>query len=244
MITSFSKTLLNFILPSICHICKLPIKEYDNPYICRFCWDKIKLIDGPVCPCCGMPFRSNVTLLKSPNFLCGSCREKAPHFKKAIAVGVYEGTLSEAIHILKYQKKQAMAKHLNAMITDVLFQGFADSDIVIPVPLHKKRLNERGFNQSLLISHHISKRFSIPLCMEGLQRTRWTRPQIELTRDERLKNVKGAFAAGAGFKPEGKKIILVDDVYTTGATVNECAKVLKKGGAKEVVVFTIARVGA
>jgi predicted amidophosphoribosyltransferase len=71
---------------------------------------------------------------------------------------------------------------------------------------------------------------------------RWTRPQIELTRDERLKNVKGAFATGAGFKPEGKKIILVDDVYTTGATVNECAKVLKKGGAKEVVVFTLARV--
>lgn len=189
-----------------------------------------------------MPFKSGATLIKSPDFLCGTCRKKLPYFTKAIAVGIYEGTLSEAIHILKYQKKQAMAKHLNAMITDALFQRLTDSDIVIPVPLHKKRLNERGFNQSLLIAHYASQRLNIPLCIDGLQRVRWTRPQIELTRDERLKNVKGAFATGAGFKPEGKKIILVDDVYTTGATVNECAKVLKKGGAKEVVVFTLARV--
>ncbi len=194
-----------------------------------------------------MPFESNITLLKSPDFLCGECREKKCHFAKAIAVGVYEGTLSEAIHILKYQKRQAMAKYLNAVITNVLLQRLTDSDIIIPVPLHKKRLNERGFNQSLLIAHHLSNRLSIPLCMDGLQRTRWTRPQIELSRDERLKNVRGAFAVRADFKPahtiKDKRVILVDDVYTTGATVNECAKVLKKAGASEVVVFTIARVG-
>ncbi|MBI5180418.1 MAG: ComF family protein [Nitrospirae bacterium] len=247
MRTSFLKNLLNFLLPPTCHICKLPIKGYSNPYICRICWKKIRLIDDPVCPCCGLPFKSEVALIKSPDFLCGECREKRRYFTKAIAVGVYEGTLSEAIHILKYQKRQAMAKYLNAMVTDVLLQRLFDSDIIIPVPLHKKRLSERGFNQSLLIAHHISKRFSIPLCIDGLQRIRWTRPQIELTKEERLKNVRGAFVVGAGFKPvptiKGKKIILVDDVYTTGATVNECAKVLKKGGAKDVVVFTIARVG-
>ncbi|MBI3353569.1 MAG: ComF family protein [Nitrospirae bacterium] len=247
MINSFAKNLLNFLLPPACHICKLPVKEWSNPYICRICWDKIKFIDGPVCPRCGMPFKSEVALIKSPDFLCGECREKRRYFTKAIAVGVYEGTLSEAIHIFKYQKRQAMAKYLNAMVTNVLLQRLSDSDIIIPVPLHKKRLSERGFNQSLLIAHHISKRFSIPLCIDGLQRIRWTRPQIELTKEERLKNVRGAFVVGAGFKPvptiKGKKIILVDDVYTTGATVNECAKVLKKGEAKEVVVFTIARVG-
>lgn len=247
MRTSFLKNLLNFLLPPTCHICKLPIKGYGNPYICRICWDKIKFIEYPVCPCCGIPFKSNVTLIKSPDFLCGECREKKRHFTKAIAVGIYEGTLSEAIHILKYQKRQAMAKYLNVMITDVLLQRLFDSDIIIPVPLHKKRLNERGFNQSLLIAHHLSNRLSIPLCMDGLQRTRCTRPQIELSRDERLKNVRGAFAVLAGLKPthriKGMKIILVDDVYTTGATVNECAKVLKKAGASEVVVFTIARVG-
>lgn len=194
-----------------------------------------------------MPFRSNVTLIKSPDFLCGECREKKRYFTKAIAVAVYEGTLSEAIHIFKYQKKQAMAKHLNVMITDLLLQRLFDSDIIIPVPLHKKRLNERGFNQSLLIAHYLSKRLCIPLSMDGLQRVRWTRPQIELSRHERLKNVRGAFAVLAGLKPahiiKDKRVILVDDVYTTGATVNECAKVLKKAGASEVVVFTLARVG-
>ena len=248
MITSFSKNLLNFLLPPTCHICKLPIKEYNNPYICRFCWEKIKFIEEPVCPCCGMPFKSNVTLIKSPDFLCGECREKKRYFTKTIAVGVYEGTLSEAIHIFKYQKKQTMVKHLNAMITDALLQRLADSDMIIPVPLHKRRLNERGFNQSLLIAHYLSKRLCIPISIDGLQRVRWTRPQIELSKDERLKNVRGAFAMGAGLKPvhtiKEKKIVLVDDVYTTGATVNECAKVLKKAGASEVVVFTIARVGA
>ncbi len=247
MRTSFLKNLLNFLLPATCYICKLPVKEWNNPYICRICWKKIRLIDDPVCPCCGLPFKSEVALIKSPDFLCGECREKRRYFTKAIAVGVYEGTLSEAIHIFKYQKRQAMAKYLNAMVTDVLLQRLSDSNIIIPVPLHKKRLSERGFNQSLLIAHHISKRFSIPLCIDGLQRIRWTRPQIELTRDERLRNVRGAFAIGAqNVAPvfKNKKIILVDDVYTTGATVNECAKVLKKAGVKEVIVFTLARVGA
>lgn len=191
-----------------------------------------------------MPFKSDAALIKSPEFLCGACRKKLPHFKKATAVGVYEGTLSEAIHLLKYQKKQAMAKHLNTIITDALLQRLTDNDIIIPVPLHKRRLNERGFNQSLLIAHYISNRFSIPLCIDGLQRVRWTRPQIELTRDERLRNVKGAFAVKDKMTFNGKRCILVDDVYTTGATVNECAKALKKAGAKEVNVFTIARVGA
>lgn len=194
-----------------------------------------------------MPFKSNVSLIKSPDFLCGECRKKKRYFTKAIAVGVYEGTLSEAIHIFKYQKKQAMAKHLNAVVTDALLQKLADTDIIIPVPLHKRRLNERGFNQSLLIAHYLSKRLCIPLSIDGLQRVRWTRPQIELSKDERLKNVRGAFAIGTGLKPDtilkNKTVVLVDDVYTTGATVNECAKVLKKAGANEVVVFTIARVG-
>ncbi|MBI5182625.1 MAG: ComF family protein [Nitrospirae bacterium] len=247
MITSFSKNLLNFLLPTTCNICKLPIKEWNNPYICCACWKKIRLIDDPVCPCCGIPFKSSVALIRSPDYLCGECRGKRRYFTKAISVGVYEGTLSEAIHIFKYQKRQAMARHLNNLMPDPLLQKLAQGDIIIPVPLYKKRLNERGFNQSLLIAHYMSNRLSIPLCIEGLQRTRWTRPQIELTREERLKNVRGAFAVGADFKPattiKGKRVILVDDVYTTGATVNECAKVLKKGGAKEVYVFTIARVG-
>ncbi|MEK6680504.1 MAG: ComF family protein [Nitrospirota bacterium] len=269
MIHGFAKNLLNFLIPPTCHICKLPIKEYDNPYICRICWKKIRFIDGPVCPRCGIPFKSSVTLIRSPDYLCGTCRKQKFYFTKASALGYYEGTLSEAIHIFKYEKKQSMAKYMNSLTSDsligklnVMLNSFQhpipcretlnqvqgdrmhfDNSLIVPVPLHKKRLNERGFNQSLLIAHHLSKSLNIPLSIDGLQRVRWTRPQIELSREERLRNVKGAFAVRDGISFKGKKLLLIDDVYTTGATVNECARMLKKAGAKEINVFTIARVG-
>lgn len=251
MIASFAKNLLNFLLPPTCHICKLPIKEYNNPYICRICWDKIKFIDGPVCPCCGIPFKSSVALARSPDYLCGTCRKQKFYFTKASALGYYEGTLSEAIHIFKYEKKQSMAKYLNNLIAEDLLQKLAEIDVIVPVPLHKMRLTERGFNQSLLIAHHIANSIvgaglkpASTLSIDGLQRTRWTRPQIELSREERLRNVKGAFAVRDSISFKGKNLLLIDDVYTTGATVNECARVLKKAGAKEVAVFTLARVAS
>lgn len=246
----FFQKILNLILPANCHICKLPVKEWSNPYICRICWKKIRFIDGPVCPRCGIPFKSSVTLIRSPDYLCGTCRKQKFYFTKASALGYYEGTLSETIHIFKYEKKQSMARYMNSLISGSILHGIAKADIIIPVPLHKKRLKERGFNQALLIVHHIANSIvgagfkpAPTLSIDGLLRTRWTRPQIELSREERLRNVKGAFAVRDGISFKGKKLLLIDDVYTTGATVNECARVLKKAGAKEVVVFTIARVG-
>lgn len=114
--------------------------------------------------------------------------------------------------------------------------------MVLPVPLHPKRLKEREFNQSLLLAKEISRTLKIPLIPDNLQRIRWTRPQIELKGEERLTNVKGAFKLKAPKAVEGKFFLLIDDVYTTGATVRECSKVLKKAGAEKVYVFTLARV--
>lgn len=114
--------------------------------------------------------------------------------------------------------------------------------MLLPVPLHHKRLREREFNQSLLLAKKIGKALKIPLIPDNLQRIRWTRPQIELKGEERLINVKGAFALKNHKTIEGKSILLIDDVYTTGATVRECSKILKKAGVEKVYVLTLARV--
>jgi ComF family protein len=117
----------------------------------------------------------------------------------------------------------------------------ADIDAVIPVPLHVGRLKHRGFNQSLLLAHRISERFRIPLLFDQLVRTRPTRPQVELSGEERTKNVSGAFAVRNPQTQNDKRIVLVDDVFTTGATMNECASVLKTAGASHVFAVTLAR---
>jgi len=114
--------------------------------------------------------------------------------------------------------------------------------MIMAVPLHPKRLREREFNQSILLAREISKALKLPLILNNLQRIRWTRPQIELKGKERLMNVKGAFTLRDPKEVKGKSILLIDDVYTTGATVQECSKVLKKAGAEKIYVLTLARV--
>ncbi len=121
------------------------------------------------------------------------------------------------------------------------FLDLSAYDLLIPIPLHKSRLRERGFNQALVLAREIEKRFPLPLDYLNLQRIRDTQPQINLKEKERRKNVRGAFGLREKQKVKGKRILLIDDVYTTGATVNECSRVLRKGGAKRVDILTLAR---
>jgi ComF family protein len=114
-------------------------------------------------------------------------------------------------------------------------------DMVMPVPLHRKRLRQRGFNQALLLAHRMSEQYGIPLVFDNLERVRPTRPQVELSGEERVKNVTGAFALRFPKKVEDKHILVIDDVFTTGATMNECAGVLKSAGAEQVTACTLAR---
>ncbi len=116
-------------------------------------------------------------------------------------------------------------------------------DVVLPVPLHPIRLRQREFNQSLLLAHELSRELRLPLLFDILERNRWTRPQVELDGEERRKNVRKAFSIKRPEQIERLRVLLIDDVYTTGATVNECARVLKKAGAKAVHVLTLARMG-
>jgi len=117
----------------------------------------------------------------------------------------------------------------------------AHLDLAIPVPLHRQRLRQRGFNQALILAHGISERFSVPLLYDNLTRLRSTRPQVELSGHERTENVKGAFGLARPSEVRDKRILLIDDVFTTGATMNSCAKVLRRAGAKDVVALAVAR---
>jgi ComF family protein len=164
-------------------------------------------------------------------------------FTSARAAFVFDGTVRELIHRLKYGKKVHISRPLALQAAHNLAPFIMDSgaELIIPVPLHRKRLRQRGFNQAVLIAGVFAKAWHLPLSRNNLCRIRWTEPQIHLSFNDRAHNVRGAFAVNNPSQIKGRRLVLVDDVYTTGSTVAECAKVLKKAGAGEVYVATIAR---
>lgn len=161
-----------------------------------------------------------------------------PLFSKVLSYGLYEGVLQEAISQLKFHGVKRLSKPLGRLLLSFELSGI-DLDGIVPVPLSMKRLRERGFNQSLLIARIVSKEKGIPMLIDILLKKKETPPQIGLSAKERLSNLKGAFEVKGNI--EGMRLLLVDDVMTTGATVTECSKELMKAGAKEVIVLTLAR---
>ena len=160
----------------------------------------------------------------------------------ARAQAIYKGIVKEAIHLYKYRPVRSLKGYLGNFIEVGSKKWFSDADLVVAVPLHKMRLRQRGFNQSLFLAQRASRTLGIGLSVDGLARVKNTRPQVDLDRGEREANVRGAFKAVKPWEFEGRNVMLVDDVYTTGATVKECAKVLKAAGADKVSVLTVARV--
>jgi len=228
---------LQFLLPPQCQCCEKFLEEGQQG-ICPDCLSKIRWIEPPLCTLCGVPFLSS----EVENHPCGACLTRGKYFTMARAVGYYEGPLREAIHRWKYEEKS----YLTLFFGEKLAEGFCrywdpqSFDLIIPVPLHSKRLRKRGFNQALLLVKELSRRTQIPYSKRLLQKRILTPPQVNLSGGEREKGVRGSFHIQRDEEIEGKSILLVDDVYTTGATVNECSKVLLKAGAERVDVLTIA----
>ncbi|MCJ7705616.1 MAG: ComF family protein [Desulfobacterales bacterium] len=228
---------LQFLLPSQCHCCERFLEEGQKG-ICPDCLSKIRWIEPPLCTLCGAPFLSR----EIENHPCGACLIRGKYFTMARALGYYKGPLREAIHRWKYEEKS----YLTLFFGGKLAEGFhhywnpQSFDLLIPVPLHPKRLRERGFNQALLLVKELSQRTRIPYSKGLLRKRKPTPPQVNLSGGEREKGVRGSFHIQRDEEIKGKSILLVDDVYTTGATVNECSKVLLKAGAERVDVLTIA----
>ena len=205
-------------------------------FFCDKCAGDIHPIKSPLCTVCGVPFPDG----SGDDHPCFECLSQSPGYTAARAALEYKGTVREAIHLYKYGRLRAMRKFLGPLAARGAEAFFPDAEIAVAVPLHRRRLARRGFNQSLFLAEYAALSLDIPLDLYGLSRIRYTRPQVELSSAEREENVKGAFAV-EGDVFEGRRVLLVDDVYTTGATVRECAKVLKKAGAEKVYVLTVAR---
>ena len=222
--------LLNLLYPSKCPSCGNASDVFYHSPICASCWSKIKKYSGPSCRICAMPFSSGYAEI------CLQCLKEAPPFSKVINYGLYEGALAEAINHLKFHGLKRLAKPLGRLLLSLDLPAM---DGIVPVPLSIKRLRERGFNQSLLIARVISKEARVPLLMDVLLKKKETPPQTGLSAKERLSNLKGSFEVREDIK--GLRLLLVDDVITTGTTVMECSEELLKAEAEEVAVLTLAR---
>jgi ComF family protein len=196
------------------------------------CWSKIKSYNGASCRVCATPFASDY-----PG-ICSECLQDPPAFSRALHFGIYENILATAIHTFKFQRIRRLHKPLGKLLAGFHFK---DVDAIIAVPLSPKGLRERGFNQSLLLSKVLSDAIKIPLITDGLRKKTDTPPQLGLSKRERIINLRGAFESKA--RVTGMRLLLIDDVMTTGATVRECSKELIKAGAKEITVLTLARAG-
>jgi ComF family protein len=211
---------------------------------CDDCWRMIRLITPPYCPCCGEPFRSPMALTSSPEYRCGACRAQPPHFDHARAIGRYEGPLRQAIHQFKYRGKLHLKQPLLRLALEHFDTHFPTTvfDAIIPAPLHRERLMQREFNQATVLAKGLAHYLHVPMLEQLLVRVRSTRPQVELSGRERRQNVKQAFAVTDAAALEDKQVLVVDDVFTTGATLGEIARTIKVAGARQVDVFALARV--
>lgn len=232
--------LLDFFLPTACSYCNGSVKDSGIPFFCSACWADFLVMPSPFCQKCGTPFDSPEALSHSPDHCCMHCRKNQPLFDQAVSVGLFEGSLREAIHQFKYRPCRALAAPLAKWMTGNL-KSIDDVDLIMPIPLHSVRLRQRGFNQSLLLAHELSVNFSIPLSYNNLLRVLPTKPQVELSGEERIKNVQNAFALAHPEEASEKSILLIDDVFTTGATINECTRVLRNAGSTVVRALTLAR---
>lgn len=223
--------LLNIVFPESCPICKNRSSDHKIAPFCLECWETIIPYAGPACRKCGAP------LVSEQSSICGECLDDEPAFEFARSFGLYEGALKKAIGHMKYYGIKRLSKPLSDII---ISSKLPQVDLIIPVPLHLTRLRQREFNQSALLANNMAKGLGILLLLNCLVKERDTMAQVGLSSKERVKNLKNAFAVR---KPElirGKRLILVDDVVTTGATIRECSRVLKKAGAESINVLTLA----
>jgi len=248
-----AESLVAVLFPSDCRLCGLPrIRIFRLP-VCEMCGEHIRPVQGRLCSICDERILSPyVGYVPAEELVCPICRRIRLPFAAAVAYGSYDGGLRELIHRLKYDGVRAAANVLGRMLGEVICRlelltvaQDGGGIVVIPVPLHKTRLRQRGFNQAESIARAALKSNSalkhLHLARHVLERRRETNSQIGLTGHQPRENMRGAFVVAYAKKIGGPDVILLDDVYTTGTTVSECARVLRKAGASRVWVANVAR---
>ncbi len=231
------------LFPSDCRLCGVPLENISRLPVCVSCLLAMHPISGETCEICGERLPG---LQEFADQTCRACQEARPSFSKAAAYGPYDRELRELIHLFKYERVLPAARVLGGMLAEAIqkLQIGEGPILVVPVPLHRSKRRQRGFNQAELICRAALKKLAMPnLQFESglLERRRATVSQIGLTRPQRAENIRAAFQVVHLNRVQGRDVLLVDDVLTTGTTASECARILRKAGAKNVWVATVAR---
>src|SRR5438093_2068264 len=228
---------ISLLYPPVCTICGGNVRAGD--YLCNQCEAKVVRIVAPFCQKCSEPFEGSIT----SEFACANCAHRTIYFDAAVSAYRGRGIVRQIIHEFKYGRqihlRHLVARWLNCALDDERLRQ-SHFDVIVPVPLHPTRQRERGFNQAGLLAELLSAQTSIP-CKPLLERTRYTTTQTALDRSERMENLHNAFRLRKNANVRSLRVLLVDDVLTTGSTLNECARVLKRGGAFSVHAATAAR---
>jgi ComF family protein len=237
VLAAWTVAALDLLFPALCPVCVVPLGADRRDPLCGTCWDRLPRIRPPLCAACGRPLGS----VDPGACACPSCAAVPPAFDYARAAGRYDGPLRDALVALKFRGRRLLARPLADLVVEQCGGALpADVDALVPVPLARDRERARGFNQAALLAERLGARLGCRVRPGWLARCRATAPQTDLSAAERHANVRGAFAAAGAV--EDRHVVVVDDVLTTGATVTECARVLRRAGARTVGVLTVARV--
>ena len=236
----WARRAFDIVWPRNCRFCAEPIPDTETGVVCRGCLASAKLIEPPFCRQCALPFSGTVT---DEPFVCGYCRDLRFHFSRTVSACRAEGVVRDCILRFKYNRELYYGPHLADWLIGAARQwiDWQEVDAIVPVPLHPRKQRHREFNQAEYLADALSRAVGVPSVKGKVRRVRDTSTQTKLDAEGRARNLRGAFAVRDSAIFQGQRLVLVDDVFTTGATLNSCAKVLWLGGAKEVVALTVAR---
>lgn len=229
--------LRDLVFPPSCAHCHVRTERHGG--LCARCWSSLRFIERPYCEVLGTPFAHD----PGAGMLSAEAIAHPPAFNRLRSVALHEGIARDLVHDLKYRDRTDLAPMMAAWMARAGTEALADCDVVISVPLHRFRLFGRKFNQSAELGRHVARLAGKRFCPQALVRKKRTAQQVGLTANARALNVRGAFVVPEAMAPEvfGRHVVLVDDVFTTGATVSAATRALKKAGAREVTVLTFAR---
>jgi len=232
-------TLGDLLYPRRCLICDRALDHGSTGPLCREHRRAIVLVDDPFCDRCGQKMFAQAT----GELLCNECRATKRYFDRAFSATLYGDVMRSVVHAYKYGMREYLAASLVPWMSTFAHRHMdvASLDGIVPVPLHWRRFYYRGFNQATALARPLAREFALPILARVLRRRRHTAPQVGLDPEERKRNIRDAFRVSRPHRIAQKSLLLIDDVYTTGATINECARVLKAAGAASVIAFTLTR---
>lgn len=226
--------IIDYLLPKRCFSCAELTQDANS--FCANCWKEFNFINSPFCKRCGREFALDL----AEDQECLKCISHSPHFDKARSLFKFDEYSKNIIHAFKYYDKTILAKSFAEMMVARYHNDIIQNDIIVPVPMHRLKRLFRMYNPAQILAQELHQIINLPIEMNVLVKTKWTKPQTTLSRKARLKNINGSIRIENIEKIKGKKVILIDDVITTSTTIDLCAKLLKKAGAKEVIALSIA----